>query len=76
MTSQYLNETFDITINLSNAFLLRDEKTVLNLFAVVLNEKRSTKEFGQSGFILNRLEHKLLIISENRVFFYIEFETV
>lgn len=26
MTSQYLNETFDITINLSNAFLLRDEK--------------------------------------------------
>lgn len=56
-------------------FYFEMKKTVLNLFAVVLNEKRSTKEFGQSGFILNRLEYKLPIISENRVFFYIEFET-
>lgn len=57
-------------------FYFEMKKTVLNLFAVVLNEKRSTKEFGQSGFILKRLEYKLPIISENRVFFYIEFETV
>lgn len=67
MTSQYLNETFDITINLSNAFLLRDEKNRAEFIRCRFERKEIQKK---------RLEYKLPIISENRVFFYIEFETV